>query len=266
MIKNLQVPARWANTNRRIIALAAIIGAVALGMISCATMSRTMLAPPQIAGAEFAGTKSCAECHADLVKNFRTATHAGLKAEGANAKDIGCETCHGAGSLHNQSGGAAHTIINPRRSAEVCFQCHLDKRGEFNLASHHPVVEGKMSCGDCHNPHQGGAGKIVTALATESQTCAQCHTAQGGPFVFEHEAVREGCTTCHAVHGSVNQKMLVTRDASLCLRCHFQQQTAGGKIFIGGADHTSRLARGTCWSAGCHEAVHGSHIGSSLRF
>ncbi len=259
-------PASTPQQRRRWMALA--VGAALAGwvVISCSTIRRAMIVPPQIPGATFAGSKSCAECHASLVRDFKTATHAGLKAEGDNAKDIGCESCHGAGSIHNQSGGAANTIINPRKSAEVCFQCHLDKRGEFNLPSHHPVVEGKMSCGDCHDPHQGGAVKRVTDQMTEAQACAKCHTAQGGPFVFEHEAVREGCTTCHGVHGSVNQKMLVSRDASLCLRCHFQQQTTGGRIVIGGADHTARLARGTCWSAGCHEAVHGSHIGSSLRF
>jgi hypothetical protein len=61
--------------------------------------------------------------------------------------------------------------------------------------------------------------------------------------------------------------MLVARNANLCLRCHFQQQTPSG-IVIGGSNHgtASRLGRGTCWSAGCHEAVHGSQIGSSLRF
>ena len=105
-----------------------------------------------------------------------------------------------------------------------------------------------------------------TALTIEKDTCAQCHTVQGGPFVFEHEAVREGCTTCHAVHGSVNQRMLKERNANLCLKCHFQQQTVSGKIYIGGQDHSTRLARGTCWTAGCHEAVHGSQVGSSLRF
>jgi predicted CXXCH cytochrome family protein len=101
---------------------------------------------------------------------------------------------------------------------------------------------------------------------SENETCAKCHSVQFGPFVFEHEALREGCTTCHQPHGSVNEKMLVTRNATLCLRCHFQQQTATGKIFIGGQDHTTRLSRGACWSAGCHEAVHGSQIGSSMRF
>ena len=160
-----------------------------------------------------------------------------------------------------------HTILNPKKSPDTCFQCHLDKRAEFSLPHHHPVIEGKMSCSDCHNPHKGDAmhgGPF--SHTSESDACAKCHTAQRGPFVFEHEAVREGCTTCHAVHGSVNQKMLVQRNHTLCLKCHFQQQTGAGVIVIGGRDHTSFLRRGTCWSAGCHEAVHGSQIGSSLRF
>jgi len=244
--------------------------AVLLGIIviSCSTFqSATIIAPPQIAGAQFVGSKSCEECHATITHSFASATHAGLKAAGENGKNVGCESCHGPGSLHNQSGGSAHTIINPRKSPEVCFQCHLDKRGQFNLPYHHPVLEGKISCGDCHDPHKGPAIRgSGTEMLTEFQTCGQCHTAQAGPFVFEHEAVREGCTTCHAVHGSVNQKMLVARDANLCFRCHFQKQTAAGTILIGGQDHTSRLSRGTCWTAGCHEAVHGSNIGSSLRF
>ena len=40
----------------------------------------------------------------------------------------------------------------------------------------------------------------------------------------------------------------------------------GGEILIGGRDHAPFLSRGACWSAGCHEAVHGSHVNSSLRF
>lgn len=87
-----------------------------------------------------------------------------------------------------------------------------------------------------------------TQLATAHETCGKCHTAQRGPFVFEHEAIREGCTTCHKPHGSVNRRMLTERNATLCLKCHFQQQAAAGAIFIGGQDHTTRLTRGSCFS------------------
>src|SRR5262249_4686560 len=243
--------------------------AVAAALISCSTTQsqRTVMAPPTIPGATFVGSETCAQCHEEIHRDFNTATHMRLKAEGPNALNVGCESCHGPGSTHNQSGGARGTIINPRRSPETCFNCHREMAGRFQLPNHHPVPEGKISCADCHNPHKGpaiiGSG---TALSTEQDTCGKCHIAQRGPFVFEHEAVREGCTTCHQPHGSVNARMLIERNHVLCLKCHFQQQTVGGKIYIGGQEHSGRLSRGTCWSGGCHEAVHGSQIGSSLRF
>jgi DmsE family decaheme c-type cytochrome len=124
-----------------------------------------------------------------------------------------------------------------------------------------------MSCTDCHDPHRGDAIKGGgTKLMSANDTCLKCHEAQRGPFVFEHEALRDNCTTCHNPHGTVNSKMLKNRNPTLCLQCHFQQQTAGGLLYIGGRDHTTYLQRGTCWTAGCHEAVHGSHVNSSLRF
>lgn len=238
---------------------------IAAFFVSCAGVQRTVVAPPSIPGAEFVGMQECAQCHEELVRDFRTADHARLVAKGPNAIHTGCESCHGAGSLHSQAGGGRHNIINPKESAEVCFQCHLDKRGEFNLPHRHPLGRGRVTCSNCHDPHMGQEF-VRGGITVENDTCGQCHTAQRGPFVFEHEAVREGCTVCHTPHGSVNDKMLLQRNANLCLKCHMQQQTQPGRIVIGGRDHTGFLSRGTCWSAGCHEAVHGSHISSSLRF
>ncbi|MDP2137307.1 MAG: cytochrome c3 family protein [Candidatus Didemnitutus sp.] len=224
------------------------------------------MAPPSIPGATFVGSGKCAQCHDDVSHSFDNATHAKLIAEGSNGQEMGCESCHGAGSLHVKTGGAFGTIHNP--TAETCFQCHLDKRGEFNMPNSHPVMSGKMSCSDCHNPHGGDAVAQgdTTQMESINSTCLQCHVQQGGPYVFEHEASREGCVTCHNPHGSMNSKMLKARNANLCLQCHFQQNTSTGQIMIGGRDHGSFLSRGTCWSAGCHEAVHGSHVSSSLRF
>jgi len=254
--------------------------ALTVVLLSCSSFetNHAIMAPPSIPGAEFVGSEECATCHEAIVKDFKTATHSRLKAQGDNAKNMGCESCHGPGSLHVKSGGAAHTIINPRKSPDTCFQCHLDVRAQFQLPHHHPVLEGKVSCADCHNPHKGIAIKGAEtniqqtlkgggiAFLDQQETCFQCHTAQAGPFVFPHEAVRQGCTTCHSPHGSVNQRLLTERNATLCLKCHFQQQKFRGIILIGDVDHSPFLPQGACWSAGCHEAVHGSQVHPLLRY
>lgn len=243
------------------------IAAWGLLLISCVAVNRTLVAPPNIPGAKVVGSEACAECHQNITSAFHDATHAKLMAPGENGKGMGCEACHGAGSEHVKQGGGAGTIINPEKNPETCFQCHLDKRGEFNLPNAHPVMAGKMTCSDCHDPHEGdavmGGG---TNLMGANESCLKCHESQRGPFVFEHEALRESCTSCHNPHGSVNAKMLNARNQSLCMQCHTQQQTVTGQIWIGGRDHAAFLSRGTCWTAGCHEAVHGSHVNSSLRF
>jgi len=238
-----------------------------LFVVSCVTTERAVVAPPQIAGATYVGSKQCAQCHTDITDHFATASHARLVTTGSNAKDTGCENCHGPGSLHVKAGGGAGTIINPRKSPETCFQCHLDKRGQFSLPHSHPVLAGKVSCVDCHNPHEGRAIKgSGAALESENETCTKCHTAQKGPFVFVHNAMKEGCTACHNPHGTVNAKMLVSRDANLCLRCHLELPTASGQIMAGGEDHRSRLVTTTCWGAGCHESPHGSNASQALRY
>jgi predicted CXXCH cytochrome family protein len=256
--------------------------ALTVVLLSCTT-ERTIFAPPTIPGAEYVGMEECKTCHEEIVRDFRTATHARLMAKGENAKAIGCEGCHGPGSLHVKAGGGRNTpgephIINPHKDPETCFKCHATLRAQFQLPHRHPVLEGKMGCTDCHNPHRGRAIKSGGtsmqqsikgggfAFMSANDTCMQCHTAQRGPFVYEHEALREGCIVCHSPHGSVNARMLNERNYTLCLKCHFEQQTAPGKILIGDVDHSSFLPQGTCWSAGCHEEVHGSNVSPLLRF
>ena len=123
--------ARWFHGKREKLWWAVGGGAsLAVILVSCST-TRTLVAPPSIAGATFVGTESCETCHGDIVRDFHTATHARLKGDGE--KEIGCESCHGPGSLHVESGGNIRKIVNPEKNPQTCFQCHLDVQSQFHL-------------------------------------------------------------------------------------------------------------------------------------
>jgi len=273
------------HTRTRAVLLVVVVGSLVFAASSCRTVDRVTVMLPNVPGANYIGSKECEQCHEQLYRDFQTADHSLLTMGGPNTLNAGCESCHGPASLHSDSGGetkppysfaagrpaannygAQLSTPTPRATETVCYTCHAEVRGQFGLPSHHPVPEGKMTCTVCHSPHKGHINRNgSTALRAQDETCLQCHPVQRGPFVFEHEAMHEGCTTCHGAHGTVNAKMLTVRDSNLCMKCHFQQ-VQGGQLLIGGSDHTVRVQQGTCWTAGCHEAVHGSRVNSSLRF
>jgi predicted CXXCH cytochrome family protein len=251
--------------------LAVTMSAWSIIFVACVANTQRSPALAGLPDAKIVGAKECATCHAEKVAKFSRSTHSKLFVVGVgNEQAAGCESCHGAGGAHVKQGGGRSNIINPDKNPETCFKCHMEKRGEFRLPNSHPVMAGKVTCSDCHDPHEGGAimGKGATSLASETETCLRCHTAQKGPYVFKHQAMREGCTACHNPHGTINAKMLVARDANLCLKCHLEHPVVAGSatIMAGGEDHRSRLANGTCWVAGCHEAVHGSNASKALRY
>ena len=244
--------------------LSSSLGALALLLQSCVTSGPTVMAPPAIEGATFVGDKVCSDCHSNITRAFPASTHARLRLKTAGmAGQGGCESCHGPASKHVAIGGAGREkfIINPGKDPQTCYQCHLDINAEFHLPQHHPVTEGKMNCVQCHDPHGMDIMKPSggLAMARLNQSCAQCHREQTRPFVFEHAALREGCTTCHQPHGSINRKLLTVRDSNLCLRCHLQRQTPGA-FYIGNVEHTGYIRYGTCWTAGCHSSIHGSNV------
>jgi len=251
--------------------LAVTVVGVCVAVISCATMDRVVVAPPMIPGAKYVGMDTCAPCHEKEVRDFKLSAHARVTVVNDKVEGQGCESCHGPGSLHVEAGGArGKFILNPSKDPKACYQCHLDKQAQMNLPYHHPVREGRMSCTSCHDPHgsdiKKGKGLVIACV---NDTCAQCHREQAGPHVFEHEAMREGCTICHQVHGSINSKMLTERSGVLCLKCHAQLASlppGGGGFAVAKYTHNNDIRRGACFSAGCHTAPHGSNVSPLLRY
>ena len=140
---------------------------------------------------------------------------------------------------------------------DTCFQCHKDRRAQMFSSSHMPMREGKVTCSDCHNPH----GSVTEALLRKdsiNDVCYTCHAEKRGPFLFEHEPVRENCDNCHDPHGSINDYSLKLARPRLCFECHNLMNEAT----VGLNDVHTGLGQ-SCQN--CHIMIHGSNSpGGSL--
>jgi len=190
-------------------------------------------------------------------------------------RDIACASCH---SVH----AAKDRVLSKATQFEVCFTCHKEQRSQQNRPSRHAVLEGKVACSDCHNPH-GSAGPKLMKKDSVVETCFQCHAEKRGPFVHNHQPVTEDCTLCHNPHGTVAENMLKVRPPFLCHQCHtphggFVPQLAGAQVPSPGTVVAPLPCTSTSCSIGksgtgvtqargclnCHTQVHGSNNPSTV--
>jgi DmsE family decaheme c-type cytochrome len=120
--------------------------------------------------------------------------------------DVACTNCH---SIHGKT--LAPTINKfvttflPNQ-ADGCGTCHQQIRAATFKPSHHPIIEGKVKCSDCHNPH-GALSPAMIKQPTINDQCYSCHADKRGPYVFNHPPVEENCAICHNPHGSVHMRL-----------------------------------------------------------
>jgi len=176
--------------------------------------------------ADYVGAEACAMCHKDEVKDFNKDPHAKLALE-HGGKGVTCESCHGPGKAHVESGGVATKIFQftkatPKQVEKTCLACHVGEHPNFERTAH---GEALVSCISCHSVHKFEA-QTAMLKTKQPSLCYQCHTdvkpAFAQPF---HHRVNEGlmkCSDCHDPHGTFQPNQLrisATQDA-ICTKCH----------------------------------------------
>ena len=192
--------------------------------------------------------KACLSCHDNgLRMNWPGSQH--------QTSDTACVSCH---TIHVKK----DPVLKKETQPEKCFTCHSQQRAESFELSHHPIREGKVVCSDCHNPH-GSPGPKLLKEFTVNDTCYTCHADKRGPFLWEHEPVRDDCTICHSPHGSTQTRLLKERAPFLCTNCHneggHQAALFSGSVTPGIGAQTLNVRMMGRGCVNCHSQIHGSN-------
>jgi predicted CXXCH cytochrome family protein len=142
--------------------------------------------------------------------------------------NVGCERCHGPGSEH-AARPSRDNIINPARlnfvqANDTCIQCHSQGRPLKN------PIEGKYYDWPV-GFHLGGKLQDFWKLEEHKlgeltfthfpDRTAHKNRMQGNDFVQSVMYTRGvKCFSCHDVHGTDNQALLIKPAEVMCLECH----------------------------------------------
>jgi DmsE family decaheme c-type cytochrome len=210
-----------------------------------------------------ARSQICLNCHADN-------RHLAFWESGRHKKnDVACSDCHVLHEMKTSTLRKDNPSITPfvttsrQLQYETCTACHKQIRSQLLKPSHHPILEGKLNCTSCHNPH-GALSPAMVKEESVNQLCTSCHADKRGPFMQEHPPVEENCLACHTSHGSIHNKLLSERVPNICQDCHdaarhpgtFYSGNQGFGSSASGAPNTRLVAR-ACLN--CHTTIHGSN-------
>lgn len=200
-----------------------------------------------------------------------------------NELNIGCESCHGAGSVHAKAKKAqkAATIVSPgklasERASVICGQCHSRPQGF--LKNDQPVnKDNKMMVpGTSRNDYLVNYTTREDAAPKDIwESHSKSHHQQYLDFIRSSK-YRNGsrilaCGDCHDPHGVSTFKHQMREEAvspnsTFCISCHADQtDIAKHTETVVGAAHTVEETKISCTS--CHQpktAQTGAGFGKGL--
>jgi DmsE family decaheme c-type cytochrome len=220
-------------------------------------------------GATYVGSAACADCHESIEHNFQLAGHGRAEQDSMLVGGkVGCESCHGPGSLHVAASGEkdapgfwAIKRFDKMKPAEVVATCQSCHKGGSQLHWDESMhADRGLSCIQCHTMHspKDPSRKALLKAENTSQLCMTCHKTRRMQLARSaHMPILEGgidCASCHDPHGTATPKNLRANSVNeLCESCHTDKR--GPMLF----EHPP--VRENCLN--CHEP-HGANNQRSL--
>jgi DmsE family decaheme c-type cytochrome len=185
-------------------------------------------------GTGFVGDDTCTACHEGEGKSLQHSLHGkvqNVRTPSARSNQS-CETCHGPGREHAESGDKTKIRVfpttAPRDASAVCLTCH--DRGAHVMWKGSMHDARNLSCVTCHSVHSPKSERAQLKAASVTDTCVGCHKTEVAKLQrFGHMPLREGkmdCTACHNPHGSTNVRMLKVGNwvNETCVSCHTEKR------------------------------------------
>ncbi len=184
---------------------------------------------PRQVGFERDVGQGCLICHAGRSEALGRSLHRMRVTEPA----IGCERCHGPGSLHvaahegktptkeRPKEAADYTIVNPRRlprelAEAVCQQCHLRASATVVARGRKPAdFRPGLPLVDYRQDYalESPDGGMTVTGHVEQMHLSKCY----------RKSDTLSCTTCHSPHDEPEPKDKVAYYRAACLGCHAAQ-------------------------------------------
>ncbi len=184
---------------------------------------------------QYAGSKTCIECHSDVNDLKSKSNHSALS----------CEVCHNAAAKHAEA--PDEFTPSAPREREFCPVCHgYNPSRPTGFPQILPAVHNPgKPCMSCHNPHN-------PMLPRTPQDCSACHREiSNEKNVSPHVSL--ACTKCHTVsdeHLKNPKESLPGKpeNREFCGQCH--SKDANSPREIPRIDLVTHWERYKCWD--CH--------------